>query len=319
MYSSVISVSSYLPELVFTNKDIERIFITTNKWIVKRTGIYKRHLINSYENSTIMAYKVSKLIFNNSNILSSEIGMIICVTCTPDNIFPSTACLIQDFLNLKKCFSFDIQAACCGFIYALNIADQFIKNKQVKFALVVATESMSEIVNWNDRKISVLFGDGAGAFLLGFTSIKSFFLSSLFSDGKYHNLLYLKNNKKNIMNYLIMDGKSIFKLAVKFLEDTVINSFKKNKLNLFDMDWIIPHQANFRIVKLLSEKLKFPFCKMVVALDSCANVASASIPISFDFFLKNSFFCENQNLLMISFGGGVVWGFSLMKFKSIYK
>jgi len=315
----IVGSGAYLPKKILTNYDLSKKIDTTDEWITSRTGIKERHIADKNQLNSDLAFEAAKRAIKNSKIKASNIDLIIVATSTPDNTFPSTATKVQAKLGIKKGFAFDIQAACTGFIYALSIADNYLSNNQATFALVIGSEIFSRILDWKDRSTCVLFGDGAGAIILGKQkkNKKSRIISTeLYSDGRFYNLLYVDGgvslNQK--AGYLKMNGKEVFKHAITKLVKIVKLNLKKNNLKINDIDWIIPHQANKRIMVSTAKKLKIPFNKFLMTIENHANTSSASIPLTLDFAISKKIIKRNQLILFEAIGGGLTWGCSLLKF-----
>ena len=315
----IVGSGAYLPKKILTNYDLSKKIDTSDEWITSRTGIKERHIADKNQLNSDLAFEASKRAIKNSKIKVSNIDLIIVATSTPDNTFPSTATKVQAKLGIKKGFAFDIQAACTGFIYALSIADNYLSNNQATFALVIGSEIFSRILDWKDRSTCVLFGDGAGAIILGKQkkNKKSRIISTeLYSDGRFYDLLYVDGgvslNQK--AGYLKMNGKEVFKHAITKLVKIVKLNLKKNNLKINDIDWIIPHQANKRIMVSTAKKLKIPFNKFLMTIENHANTSSASIPLTLDFAISKKIIKRNQLILFEAIGGGLTWGCSLLKF-----
>ena len=315
----IIGSGSYLPKKILTNHDLSKKLNTSDEWITSRTGIKKRHIASDTELNSDLAFNAAKRAIKNSKIRASKIDLVIIATSTPDNTFPSTATKVQAKLGIKKGFAFDIQAACTGFIYALSIADNYLSNNQANCALVIGSEIFSRILDWKDRSTCVLFGDGAGAIVLGKqkNNIKSEIISTeLYSDGRFYDLLYVDGgvalNQK--AGYLRMNGKEVFKHAVTKLVKIIKLNMKKNNIKVNDIDWVIPHQANKRIMDLTAKKLQIPPKKILMTIENHANTSSASIPLTLDFALSKNLIKRNQLILLEAIGGGLTWGCTLLKF-----
>ena len=315
----IVGSGGYLPKKILTNYDLSKKIDTSDEWITSRTGIKERHIADKNQLNSDLAFEAAKRAIKNSKIKASNIDLIIVATSTPDNTFPSTATKVQAKLGIKKGFAFDIQAACTGFIYALSIADNYLSNNQATFALVIGSEIFSRILDWKDRSTCVLFGDGAGAIILGKQkkNKKSRIISTeLYSDGRFYNLLYVDGgvslNQK--AGYLKMNGKEVFKHAITKLVKIVKLNLKKNNLKINDIDWIIPHQANKRIMISIAKKLKIPLNKVLMTIENHANTSSASIPLTLDFAISKKIIKRNQLILFEAIGGGLTWGCSLLKF-----
>ena len=316
--SYILGCGSYLPKKILTNNDLSKKLDTSDEWIKTRTGINQRYIADKKQLNSDLGFEAAKKAIKNSKIKTSSIDLIIVATSTPDHTFPSTAAKIQGKLGIKKGFAFDIQAACSGFIYALSIADNFLSNNQASNALVIGSEIFSRILDWNDRSTCVLFGDGAGAIVLSKKKkMNSGIISTeLYSDGRFYDLLYVNggvaSNQK--AGHIKMKGKEVFKHAVKKLVSSIQFSLKKNKLKKEDIDWIIPHQANKRIMDMTAIKLGVPKSKLLVTVDQYANTSSASIPLTLDYALSNKIIKRGQIIVFEAIGGGLTWGCSILKY-----
>jgi len=318
-FSSYISgCGGYLPKKILTNNDLSKKLDTTDEWIKTRTGINQRHIADKKQLNSDLGFEAAKKAIKNSKIKISNIDLIIVATSTPDHTFPSTAAKIQAKLGIKKGFAFDIQAACSGFIYALSVADNFLLNNQASNALVIGSEIFSRILDWNDRSTCVLFGDGAGAIVLSKKKkMNSGIISTeLYSDGRFYDLLYVNggvaSNQK--AGHIKMKGKEVFKHAVQKLVSSIQFNLKKNKLKKEDIDWIIPHQANKRIIDMSAVKLGIPKSKVIVTVDQYANTSTASIPLSLDYALSKKIIKRGQIIVFEAIGGGLTWGCSILKY-----
>lgn len=316
VYSRIISTGSFLPEKVVTNDDLAKIVDTSDEWIVQRTGICKRHVVKEDESAVTMAIEASKKALIDSGLKPSDIELIICATVSSDKIFPSVACYIQQGLNIPACPAFDLTATCGGFIYGLSIADKFIKTGTYKRVLVVGSEAMSRLINWKDRSTCVLFGDGAGAVILEASKEPSGVMSThIQADGEYKDLLYLDNARNTDYPYIQMsDGGTVFRLAVNALGDAVIDAVNKNDMKSSDIDWIVPHQANIRIIQATAKKLNISMDKVIVTIDEHSNTSAASIPLALDVAVRDGRIKRGHNLLLSAFGAGLVWGAALIKY-----
>ncbi|EKD55285.1 MAG: hypothetical protein ACD_60C00017G0002 [uncultured bacterium] len=319
-YSRIMGTGSYLPEKILTNFDLEKIVDTTDQWIVERTGIHSRHIAAEHETALTMAEKAAREAMAAANITPADIGMIIIATTTPEKMFPSTACLLQQKLGIAGCAAFDLNStACAGFVYGLSIADQFIRNGAVKYALVIGSEVMSRILDWSDRTTCVLFGDGAGAVVLGATETPGVLSTHLHADGTHKDVLSLDVSIGKPMDvekalYVQMTGNQLFKLAVNILGDLFDETLAANGLDKSAVDWLVPHQANIRIIQLMAKKLALPVDRVVVTLDKQGNTSSASIPLALDNAVRDGRIKRGDLLLFEGFGGGLAWGSALIKF-----
>ncbi len=315
--SKVIGTGSYLPKKILTNIDLEKIVETTDEWIVERTGIKQRHIADDSELTSDLALKASEEALKSANTTKDDIDLIVFATTTPDKTFPSTATILQNKLGISdKCFAFDVQAVCCGYIYAMNIANNFIKTGQVKTALVVGAETISRIIDWQDRNTCVLFGDGAGATILQATEDGNGILNcKLHSDGQYGDLLDTNGgtslNQKS--GFVHMEGREIFKLAVNKMSDCVIENLNECGLSVNDINLLIPHQANKRIIDGVGRKLGLSEDKVILTVQDQANTSAASVPLALDFALKSNKINKNDIVVLEALGGGLTWGSIVIK------
>jgi len=330
IYSKMVGTGHYLPRTVLTNRDWEKRVETSDLWIVERTGISSRHIAQADETASAMASWAASAALKASPYLAKEIEMIIVATGAPDKVFPATACLVQKKLAIPTCIAFDIQAACTGFIYALSIADQYIKAGIVKTALVIGSELMSRLMDWSDRSTCVLFGDGAGAVLLAASETPGVLSTDLYAQGQDEDLLYVNNaqlrgrGKTNLADasfwptaddpYIHMQGQKVFKAAVKKLGEMVTCIQKKHNLKVSEIDWLIPHQANIRIIKATAEKLGLPMEKVICTVATHSNTSSASIPLALDVAIRDGRIKAGQTLLLEAFGAGLTWGSALVRY-----
>lgn len=320
IYSRIIGTGSYLPEKILTNFDLEKMIDTSNEWIVERTGIHSRHIAAPHETALTMAEKVAHVVMADANLQPADIGLIIIATTTPEKMFPSTACLLQQRLAISGCPAFDLNsAACAGFIYALSIADQFIKSGMVKNALVIGSEVMSRVLDWTDRSTCILFADGAGAVILGASDQPGVLSTHLHADGTYKDILSLPISLGKLMEveqelYLKMAGNSLFKLAVNILGDLFDETLAANSLDRSDIDWLVPHQANIRIIQAMAKKLNLPLDRVAITLGDQGNTSSASIPLALDKTIRDGRIKRGDMLLLEGFGGGLAWGSALIKY-----
>ena len=321
IYSKITGTGSYLPEQVLTNSELEKIVDTTDEWIRSRTGIEKRHVARDDETTCDLAEKASRAAIKMAGKKENDIDLIIIATTTPDVIFPSTACLLQQRLNIHGCPAFDIQAVCTGFIYALHIANLFIKNGNTKCALIVGSETMTRIVDWKDRNTCVLFGDGAGAIILEESKNPGILSTHIHADGAYQELLSVPagissdyNLVKSNKAFIKMQGNEVFKVAVNTLGGIVDETLQANSMSNTDIDWLVPHQANTRIISAMAKKLDMPISRVVVTVDQHGNTSAASIPLALDVAVKDGRIKENDTLLLPAFGGGFTWGSALLKY-----
>ena len=315
IYSKIIGTGSYLPKKILTNKDLEASLDTTDDWITSRTGIKERHIADPNENTSDLAYEASLEAIKSANIDARDIDLIILATTTPDKVFPSTACTVQSKLNIS-CPAFDIQAVCTGFIYALSIADKFMKTNAAKNVLVIGADRMSSITDYTDRSNAILWGDGAGAVILSSSKNPGILSTHIHADGKHENLLHVprKNKEKGKSDAIEMQGNQVFKFAVNTLDQIVDETLLANNLSKSDIDWVVPHQANIRILEATAKKLEMSMSKVIVTIDRHGNTSAASIPLAMDEGVKSGKIQPNQTILMEAFGGGFTWGSALIKY-----
>ena len=285
--AKITGTGSYLPEKVVTNKDFESILETTDEWIYSRTGIKQRHVIDEKESVSSMAEIASNNALEAAGLDASEIDLIIVATSSSDRVFPSTACILQNRLGANGGAAFDVQAACSGFIYALGIATQFIKAGGAKKALVVGSEANSRILDYSDRSSCVIFGDGAGAVVVEASEEPGILSTHMNADGQYQDLLYVNNPIKDQKQegdqaFMTMHGNDVYKVAVKTLSRVVDETLEANNMDKSDVDWLIPHQANIRIISSVAKKLNMPMEKVVLTIENQANTSAASVPLALD-------------------------------------
>ncbi len=322
-YSKILGTGSFLPEKVLTNFDLEKMVETNHDWIVERTGIHQRHVAGEHESASTMGTEAAKRAIAMAGIKPEDIGMIIVGTATPDRMFPSVAALIQNNLGLPGIPAFDLTAACSGFIYGLSVADQYIRSGAIKHALVIGSECLTRIINWQDRTTCILFGDGAGAVVLGASEEPGILSAHIHADGSYKDLLYCPNplpndpvreDPKDNERFIVMRGNEVFKVAVRTLSNIVDETLAHNGLSKADVDWLIPHQANMRIIQAIASKLDMPMERVVVTIADHGNTSSASIPLALDAAVRDGRVKRGQTLLMEGFGGGFTWGSALVRF-----
>jgi 3-oxoacyl-[acyl-carrier-protein] synthase-3 len=316
-YSKILGTGSFLPEKILTNFDLEKMVDTTNEWIVERSGIKLRHIAAADENAVTMAEQAGRIALETAGIKPSDVGMIIVSSTTPHLVFPSTACLLQEKFGIAGCPAFDLNAsACAGFMYALSIADQYIRTGTIKNALVIGSEVMSRVINWEDRSTCVLFGDGAGAVVLGASEEPGILSTHLHADGTHKDVLYLPQSSRTSpeIETVKMMGNQLFKLAVNTLGSLFDETLAANALNKSDIDWLVPHQANMRIIEAMARKLDLPMDRVAITLDKQGNTSSASIPLALDEAIRDGRIQRGQILMMEGFGGGLAWGSALVKY-----
>jgi 3-oxoacyl-[acyl-carrier-protein] synthase-3 len=316
VYSRIVGTGSYLPSRIMTNAEFAARLDTSDAWIRERTGIRSRHIAESSQASSDLALEASRHALQAAGIKADEIDLIVVATSTPDYVFPSAACLLQAKLGIKGCAAFDVQAVCSGFVYGLATADTFIKSGQYKKALVVGAEVFSRILDWNDRGTCVLFGDGAGAVVLAAGSKPGIHASVLRADGSQAGMLSVPGNVCGgaVLGspFLQMNGQAVFKFAVKVLEESARETVAAAGMNLKDIDWLIPHQANVRILDATARKLGLPPHKLVITVDHHGNTSAASVPLALDEFVRAGKIRSGDRVLLQGVGGGFTWGSSLV-------
>jgi 3-oxoacyl-[acyl-carrier-protein] synthase-3 len=312
IYSRIAGTGSYLPSRVVTNAEFAQRLETSDEWIRERTGIAQRHIAEDAQASSDLALEACRAAMRAAGAQTGEVDLIIVATSTPDFVFPSTACLLQAKLGMKDCAAFDVQAVCSGFVYALAIADKFIKSGQNKCALVVGAEVFSRILDWNDRGTCVLFGDGAGAVVLRASDSPGIHSSVLRADGRHAGILSVPGNVSNgkIIGspFLQMAGNQVFKFAVKVLDEVGRETLAAAGATIDEVDWLIPHQANVRILDATARKLGLPVEKVVLTVDHHGNTSAASIPLALDEYVRDGRIRPGHRLLMEGVGGGFTWG-----------
>jgi 3-oxoacyl-[acyl-carrier-protein] synthase-3 len=318
IYSRIVGTGGYLPEMILTNHDLEKIVETSDDWIASRTGIRERHIAAEGEATSDLAFHASIRAIEMAGVNAQEIDLIIVATATPDMVFPSTACILQDKLGIKSGgAAFDLQAVCGGFIYALTVADQFIRNGSSQCALVVGAETFSRLLDWTDRGTCVLFGDGAGAVVVKASDEPGIVSTHLHADGSYRGMLgvsaTISGGKIQGNPFVEMDGGAVFKFAVKVLDEIVEETLKKNDLKKSDIDWLVPHQANTRIIQATAKKLGMSMDNVVVTVDKHGNTSAASIPLALDVAVRDGRIKSGEMVLMEGVGGGFTWGSVLVR------
>ncbi|NIP71649.1 MAG: ketoacyl-ACP synthase III [Gammaproteobacteria bacterium] len=317
----ITGTGGYLPEKVLTNADLENMVDTTDQWIQERTGIRERHIAADGELTCDLAEAAARRAMEAAGIGAGEIDLIIVATTTPDRVFPSTACLLQQRLDVHGCAAFDVQAVCTGFVYALGVADKFIRTGASRCALVVGAETLSRIVDWTDRGTCVLFGDGAGAVVLQAADEPGILSSHLHADGQFENLLTvpvgISHGYDRMLNnaaFIEMKGNEVFKVAVNTLGRIVDETLEANHMEKSDVDWLIPHQANIRIIAATARKLNMSMDRVVVTVDRHGNTSAASVPLALDEAVRAGRIRRGETLLMEAFGGGFTWGSVLVRY-----
>jgi 3-oxoacyl-[acyl-carrier-protein] synthase-3 len=310
IYARIAGTGSYLPEKIVTNKDLEASIETSDEWIAERTGIRQRHIAADDEYSSDMGLAAARRAIEMAAIDASEIDLIVVATTTPTKTFPSNACLIQRQLDIHGCPAFDVQAVCSGFVYALDVAKRIIQTGGSKTALVIGTETLSRITNWDDRTTAVLFGDGAGAVVLQATDEPGILSTHIHADGEYENLLEVPLGE----DYMVMNGNAVFRKAVSTLGAIARETLASNNVDKGDLDWLVPHQANLRIIAAAAKKLDMPMERVVVTVDKHANTSAASIPLALDMAVRDGRIQRGHLILFEAFGGGFTWGSALVRF-----
>jgi 3-oxoacyl-[acyl-carrier-protein] synthase III len=317
MYSRIIGTGHYLPERILTNFDLERMVDTSDEWIRTRTGIERRHLAAEEESTSDLAYHASVAAIEDAGLDPQEIDLVLVGTTTPDLIFPNVGCLLQERLGIRGGPAFSLEAACTGFLYALAVADSFVRGGQVRRALVVGAETMSRIIDWTDRETCVLFGDGAGAIVLEASEEPGIIDCLLGADGRYRELLYASSGvskREEGDPRLRMKGNEVFKVAVKTLENMVDDILERNGLEKGQVDWLVPHQANIRIIQATAKRLQMPMERVVLTVQEHGNTSAASVPLALDTAIKSGRIRRGDLLLLEAFGGGFTWGASLVRY-----
>ena len=317
IYSRIAGTGSYLPEKVLTNDDLTKIVDTTDEWIQSRTGIRERHIAAEDETTSDLGYHAAVRALEAAGIEASQLDMIIVGTTTPDLIFPSTACLIQARLGAVGSAAFDVNAACSGFIFALSVADKFIRSGDAKHVLVIGAETLTRIVDWNDRTTCVLFGDGAGAVVLKADEDTGILSTHLHADGSKKELLWDPVGVSTGLDKpgkILMKGNDVFKYAVKALDSVVDETLQANGLDKSDLDWLIPHQANLRIIEATAKRLDMSMDQVVVTVDKHGNTSAGSVPLALDAAVRSGRVQRGQLVLLEAFGGGFTWGSALLRY-----
>jgi 3-oxoacyl-[acyl-carrier-protein] synthase-3 len=320
-YSRIAGTGSYLPANIVTNQDLEARLETSDEWIRSRSGIKRRHIAADGEFTSDMGIIAAKNAMDMAAIKASDIDLIVVATTTPDKVFPSTACIIQRKLGIHGCAAFDIHAACAGFVYALDVANRFIRTGGAKKALVIGSETYSRILDWNDRTTCVLFGDGAGAVVLEASDTPGIMSSHIHADGQFEELLHVPagiSNGYDIVRaesaFIQMSGHDVFKKAVSTLDAMARETLDRNNIPHTELNWFVPHQANLRIIKAAAKKLEIPMDRVVVTVDEHANTSSASIPLALDTAVRDGRIQRGELVLFEAFGAGFTWGSTLLRY-----
>ena len=322
MYSRIAGTGSYLPEKVLTNVDLEKTVDTTDEWIRTRTGIERRHIAGDGETTSMLAEHACRRALRAAGLTVEDVDFIVVGTTTPDRVFPNTGTLLQERLGIHNCPAFALETACSGFVYALSVADKYVRLGEAKCALVVGAECLSRITDWTDRATCVLFGDGAGAVVLTPSVEPGVVATHLHSDGRYKDLLYYPYGvsdgfdklKAGAKQGITMQGNDVFKVAVRTLSRLVDETLAKNGIEKHQIDWLVPHQVNLRIIQSAADKLDMPMDKVIVTVQEHGNTSAASIPLALDTAVRDGRIRRGQLLLMETFGGGFTWGSALVRF-----
>jgi 3-oxoacyl-[acyl-carrier-protein] synthase III len=321
IYSRILATGSALPERVVTNADLEKFVDTSDEWIRERTGIRQRHIAAEGETTGDLSTLAAQRALDAAGVKASELDLIVLGTTTPDIIFPSTACLVQHRLGANGCAAFDVNAACSGFVYALGVADKFIRSGQSKKVLVIGAETLTRMVNWEERETAVLFGDGAGAVVLEASSEPGIYATCLHADGGHKELLYnpvgVSVGFKDEPNHGVrirMSGREVFKVAVKTLDSLVEETLAAAGMEASQLDWLVPHQANLRIIEATAKRLNMSMDQVIVTVDKHANTSAGSVPLALDYAVRSGKVHRGQNLLLEAFGGGFTWASALLRY-----
>ena len=321
MYARIAGTGSYLPEKILTNAELEKLVDTSDEWIRTRTGIEQRHVAAEGETTTDLAEHAARRAMEDAGVTAADIDLICVGTTTPDLVFPNVGTLLQDRLGIHGCPAFSLEAACTGFVYALSVADKFVRLGESKCALVVGAETLTRIVDWNDRGTCVLFADGAGAVILEPSVEPGIISTRLHSDGKYKDLLLypdgvskgfklVREGKASVQ----MKGNEVYKVAVNTLEHLVTETLNANGISMDQLDWLIPHQANIRIIEAIAKRLDLPMERVIVTINTQGNTSAASVPLALDTGIRDGRVKRGQLLLLEAFGGGFTWGSALIRY-----
>jgi len=321
IYARIAGTGSFLPEKVVTNHDLAKTMDTTDEWIRERTGIKRRHIAGDDETTSTMGVQAAKRAMEMAGVGAEDIDLIVLGTATPDKIFPATACIIQRRLGIKGGAAFDIHAACSGFVYGLDVASRYIKTGGARTALVIGSETLSRITNWQDRGTAVLFGDGAGAVVLQADEEPGILSTHIHADGEYEELLQVEQGvsvgfdiTKAGGAYISMEGNAVFRRAVATFDNMARETVADLDGHLDDIDWFVPHQANMRIIKAAAKKLKMPMERVIATVDEHANTSGASIPLAMDLAIRDGRIKRGQTLLLAAFGAGFTWGSAMLRY-----
>ncbi len=321
MYSKIAGTGRYLPEKILTNFDLEKIVDTTDEWIRSRSGIERRHIAADDQATSDLCVEAARQAMDAADVVLADIDFILVGTTTPDRVFPNTGVLLQEKLGIQACAAFSVEAACTGFIYALSVADKYVRAGEANCALVLGAERLSNMVDWSDRGTCVLFGDGAGAVILKPADEPGIVSTHLHADGQYKDLLYFPSGisenfdqLKKGKDYIRMKGNEVFKVAVRTLSRIVEETLEKNQLDKSDIDWLIPHQANMRIIQATAKKLNIPMERVIQTIKDHGNTSAASVPMALDVAIRDGRIKRGDTILLEAFGGGFTWGSALIKY-----
>ena len=317
-YSRILGTGSYLPARILTNADLEKLVDTNDQWIVERTGIRERHIAAEGELTSDLATHAARAALEIAGLAPDDIDLLLVATTTPDLVFPSTACIVQSKLGMTSGKpAFDLQAVCSGFVYAMSVADQFIKTGAARHVLVIGAETLSRITDWNDRGNCILWGDGAGAVVLGASNEPGIIATHIHADGRHKELLRTTTGASTGLHepaLMRMEGNAVFKMAVNTLDRIVDETLEANGLEKSDIDWLVPHQANIRIISATAKKLGMSMDNVVTTVAGHGNTSAASVPLAFDVAVRDGRIRRGQTVLMEAFGGGFTWGSALLKY-----
>lgn len=323
IHARITGTGSYLPERILTNKELEDMVDTSDQWIRERTGIRTRHIAADGQTTCDLAEQAARRAMESAGKKPTDIDLIVLATTTPDKIFPSTACLLQQRLDIHGCAAFDVQAVCTGFVYALGVAEKFVKTGAAKCALVLGAETFSRVIDWTDRGTCVLFGDGAGAVILEASDEPGILSTHLHADGAYENLLHVPGGVSRGFDlpdvdgnprYTQMKGNEVFKMAVNTLGRIVDETLEANAMKKSDVDWLVPHQANIRIINATARKLQMDMDNVIVTVDQHGNTSAASVPLALDVAVRDGRIRRGETVLLEAFGGGFTWGSVLLRY-----
>ena len=321
MYSKIAGTGSYLPERVLTNAELEKMVDTNDEWIRSRTGIERRHIAADGETTCDLAEQAARRAMKAANVTAEDIDFICIGSTTPDLVFPNMGCLLQERLDIHGCPAFSLEAACTGFMYALSVTDKFVRSGAAKCALVIGAETLSSIVDWEDRATCVLFADGAGAVVLKPSEEPGLLSTHIHADGQYLDLLWVRAGiskdfdlLKSGKAFVEMKGNEVFKVAVRTLGRIALETLEANDIKKEDIDWLVPHQANMRIIQAAAKKLDLPMEKVIVTVQDHGNTSAASVPLALDTAIRDGRIKRGDLLLLESFGGGFTWGSALIRY-----